>query len=138
LLPQAYPEAGPQHPSYPSGHATMAGACATILKAAFDGSAIFAVLTDNTVVAASVDGSPPVPVGKDPGLTIGGEIDKLASNIAFGRNFAGIHWRSDAEEGMRLGEAVALSILRDQGDNYPGENFKGFTITKFDGTTVTV
>src|SRR6266446_1725438 len=105
LLPQAYPEAGPQHPSYPSGHATMAGACATILKAAFDGSAIFAVLTDNTVVAASVDGSPPVPVGKDPGLTIGGEIDKLASNIAFGRNFAGIHWRSDAEEGMRLGEA---------------------------------
>ena len=39
---------------------------------------------------------------------------------------------------MRLGEAVALSILRDQGDNYPGENFEGFTITKFDGTTVTV
>ena len=74
----------------------------------------------------------------DPGLTIGGEIDKLASNIAFGRNFAGIHWRSDAEEGMRLGEAVALSILRDQGDNYPGENFEGFKITKFDGTTVTV
>jgi membrane-associated phospholipid phosphatase len=38
FLPQAYPEAGPQHPSYPSGHATMAGACATILKAAFNGS----------------------------------------------------------------------------------------------------
>jgi membrane-associated phospholipid phosphatase len=138
LLPQAYPEAGPQHPSYPSGHATMAGACATILKAAFDGGAAFADLIDNTVVAASVDGSPPVSVGKDPGLTIGGEIDKLASNIAFGRNFAGIHWRSDAEEGMRLGEAVALSILRDQGDNYPGENFKGFTITTFDGENVIV
>ncbi len=138
FLPQAYPEAGPQHPSYPSGHATMAGACATILKAAFDGGAAFADLTDNTVAAASVDGSRPVPVGKDPGLTIGGEIDKLASNIAFGRNFAGIHWRSDAEEGMRLGEAVALSILRDQRDNYPGENFDGFTITKFDGTTITV
>ena len=137
LLPQAYPEAGPQHPSYPSGHATMAGACATILKAAFDGSAFFADLADNTVVAASVDGSLPVPV-PDPGLTIGDEIDKLASNIALGRNFAGIHWRSDAEEGIRLGEAVALSILRDQGDNYPGEIFKGFAITTFDGENLMV
>jgi len=84
-----------------------------------------------------VDGSLPVPV-PDPGLTIGGEIDKLASNIAFGRNFAGIHWRSDAEEGIRLGEAVALSILRDQGDNYPGEIFKGFAITTFDGENLMV
>lgn len=138
FLPQAYPEAGPQHPSYPSGHATMAGACATILKAAFDGGAAFADLTDNTVVAASLDGSPPVSVGEDPGLTINGEIDKLASNIAFGRDFAGIHWRSDAEEGIRLGETAALSILRDQGDNYPGENFKGFAITTFDGDNVIV
>jgi hypothetical protein len=138
LLPQAYPEAGPQHPSYPSGHATMAGACATILKAAFDGDTAFADLADNTVVAASIDGSPPVSIGNDPKLTINGEIDKLASNIAMGRDFAGIHWRSDAEEGIRLGEAVALSILRDQRDNYPGENFKGFAITTFDGDNVIV
>jgi hypothetical protein len=115
----------------------MAGACATILKAAFDGGAAFARLADNTVVVASDDGLSSVSVA-DPGLTIGGEIDKLASNIAFGRNFAGIHWRSDAEEGMRLGEAVALSILRDQSNNYAGEDFDGFAITKFDGTTVTV
>jgi membrane-associated phospholipid phosphatase len=32
LLPQVYPEASPLHPSYPSGHATIAGACVTILK----------------------------------------------------------------------------------------------------------
>ena len=137
FLPQAYSEAGPQHPSYPSGHATMAGACATILKAAFDGSAPFAKLTDHTIQVASNDGQSLVSV-PDPGITIGGELDKLASNIAFGRNFAGIHWRSDAEWGMRLGEAVALSILRDQDNNYPGEDFEGFTITKFDGTSVTV
>ena len=31
-----------------------------------------------------------------------------------------------------------LSVLRDQSNNYAGENFEGFTITKFDGTTVTV
>jgi hypothetical protein len=38
LLPQAFPEGSPQHPSYAQGHASMAGACATILKAAVDGS----------------------------------------------------------------------------------------------------
>ena len=36
LLPQAYPEGAPLHPSYPSGHAAVAGACATVLKAFFD------------------------------------------------------------------------------------------------------
>jgi hypothetical protein len=55
-----------------------------------------------------------------------------------GRDFAGIHWRSDAEEGLRLGEAVALSILRDQSENYTGEDFEGFTIATFDGKTITV
>src|SRR3984893_9513447 len=40
FLPQAFPEGSPQHPSYPEGHGTMAGACATILKAAFDGSGL--------------------------------------------------------------------------------------------------
>jgi hypothetical protein len=37
-----------------------------------------------------------------------------------------------------LGEAVALSILRDQGNLYAGEDFTGFTITKFGGTTLVV
>src|SRR4051812_7614099 len=36
LLPQAYPEGCPLHPSYPAGHATIAGACVTILKAFFN------------------------------------------------------------------------------------------------------
>ena len=36
--PQAFPEGSPQHPSYAQGHASMAGACATIVKAAVDGS----------------------------------------------------------------------------------------------------
>jgi hypothetical protein len=70
--------------------------------------------------------------------TVNGEINKLASNIAQGRNFAGIHRRSDADWGMMLGESVAISVPGDQRNNYPGEDFGGFTITKFDGTTVTV
>src|SRR5262249_4649770 len=52
LLPQAYPEGAPLHPAYPGGHAAIAGACATVLKAFFDES--FAI--DDPVVS-SVDGS---------------------------------------------------------------------------------
>ena len=141
FLPQAFPEGSPQHPSYPQGHATMAGACATILKAAFDGSIKFNTLGDRRIVTASKkDGLSLVDyTGADvDDITVNGEINKLASNIAQGRDFAGIHWRSDADWGMRLGEAVAISVLRDQSNNYVGENFDGFTITKFDGTTITV
>jgi hypothetical protein len=36
LLPLAFPEGCPTHPSYPAAHACNAGACATILKAFFD------------------------------------------------------------------------------------------------------
>jgi membrane-associated phospholipid phosphatase len=46
-------------------------------------------------------------------LTIGGELNKLAANIGIGRNVAGIHWRSDGIDGFKLGEAVAINILRD-------------------------
>jgi hypothetical protein len=62
---------------------------------------------------------------------------KLCSNIALARNFAGVHWRSDCEAGLRLGEAMALSILADQRHTY-GEAFTGFSITRFDGITITV
>lgn len=36
LLPMAFPEGSPMHPSYAAGHATVAGACVTVLKAFFD------------------------------------------------------------------------------------------------------
>jgi hypothetical protein len=91
-------------------------------------------------VTASPDGLSLVPyTGSDADqITVNGEINKLASNIGLARDFAGIHWRSDYEAGLLLGEAVALSILSDQSNNHPGEAFKEFTITKFGGTTVTV
>ena len=70
-------------------------------------------------------------------LTVCGELNKLASNIGVGRNIAGVHWRSDATESLQLGEAVAISVLRDQRPTYK-QHFGGFTFTKFDGTRVTV
>src|SRR4030095_12193541 len=36
LLPMAFSEGSPTHPAYGAGHATVAGACVTILKAWFN------------------------------------------------------------------------------------------------------
>jgi len=57
--------------------------------------------------------------------------------MTFGRNFAGIQWRSDGIEGMKLGETLAIGILTDLKATYH-EQFKGFRLTRFDGTTVLV
>ena len=70
-------------------------------------------------------------------MTVGGELNKLASNVGFGRAFAEIHWRQDIQQGMLLGEAVAISLLRDLAHLY-NENYTGFTFTSFSGNQVTV
>jgi hypothetical protein len=132
LLPMAFPEGSPLHPAYGAGHATVAGACVTILKAWFDESF---VIPEPVVPAA--DGRSLVPYAGPDVLTLGGELDKIASNIAIGRNIAGVHWRSDASQSLKLGEAIAIGILGDFKSCY-NEDFEGFSLTKFDGTTVTV
>jgi len=134
LLPIAYPEGGPQHPSYAEGHGVIAGACVTALKAFFNESFVL----PNPVVASD-DGQSLLPyAGPDAGqITVGGELNKLANNVALGRDIGGVHWRSDAEQSLLLGEAVTISVLRDQRATY-NEPFNGFTFTKFDGRTVTV
>ncbi len=134
LLPIAFPEGCPQHPSYGAGHATVAGACVTVLKAFFNEDFVLP-----NPVMASDDGLSLVPyVGSDADqITVGGELNKVAANIAIGRNIAGVHWRSDYQQSLLLGEAVAISIMRDQRPTY-NENFNGFTFTKFDGTKITV
>jgi hypothetical protein len=131
LLPQAYPEGCPLHPSYPSGHATVAGACSILLKAFFDESQ---VLTN--CMTANADGTSLRPY-QDTALTVGGEINKLAFNVAMGRDFAGIHYRSDAEAGIQLGENVAIAILHDVVNTF-AEEFSGFTFTRVDGTPVRI
>jgi len=107
LLPQAYAEGAPTHPAFPAGHAAIAGACATVIKAFLDES----YRLPNPVQPAP-DGKTLEPYRGDAKLTLGGEIDKLAANIAIGRSFAGIHWRSDCREGLKAGEAAAISVLK--------------------------
>jgi len=138
LLPMAFPEGSPTHPAYGAGHATVAGACVTILKAWFKESTKL-VDIGLSPLEPIVDGSNLVAyAGADAGdLTVGGELNKLASNVALGRNTAGVHWRSDGTESMKLGEQLAIGILQDQKACY-NETFGGFSLTKFDGTQVTV
>jgi len=138
LLPMAFPEGSPTHPAYGAGHATVAGACVTILKAWFNETTRLIDIGLDPV-QPTADGLSLVPyTGADAGdLTVGGELNKTASNVALGRNTAGVHWRSDATESMKLGEAIAIGILKDQRSCY-NEVFNGFSLTKFDGTTIVV
>jgi hypothetical protein len=134
LLPAAYPEGGPQHPSYAEGHGVIAGACVTALKAFFNETFVIP-----SPVVSSDDGQSLVPyTGSDAGeITLGGELNKLANNVALGRDMAGVHWRSDAEQALLLGERVTISVLRDQRQTY-NEPFNGFTFTRFNGIPITV
>lgn len=133
LLSQAFPEGSPNHPAYGSGHATVAGACVTILKAFFDENAIL----PRPYYRTSDDGLSLIEDPNIPDLTVGGELNKIGSNVAQGRNIAGVHWRTDATEAQRLGESVALSVLNDARRFYgePGAGAR-FTVTRYDGTTV--
>ena len=139
FLPHGFPEGCPQHPSYGQGHGTVAGACATVVKAWFNDLAPLSSIPGlANIVQPSEDGFSLVPYeGSDAGqLTIGGEMNKLAANIAIGRNHAGVHWRHDYADSLPLGEAVAISVLNDMGQNW-NENFEGFSFTKFNGQRIT-
>lgn len=130
LLPQAFPEGSPTHPAYGAGHATVAGACTTILKAFFDESWVIP-----QPVVPSADGTA-LERYLGPDLTVGGELDKVAANIGIGRNGAGVHWRTDYTQSIRLGEAVAISVLEEQKGCY--NETPTWTLTRFDGTRVTI
>jgi hypothetical protein len=138
LLPMAFPEGSPTHPAYGAGHGTVAGACVTILKAWFKETTRLVDIALDPLQPTD-DGLSLVPyTGSDAGdLTVGGELNKIAANVALARNTAGVHWRSDATESLKLGEAIAIGILKDQRACY-NEVFNGFSLTKFDGTTIVV
>lgn len=127
LLPMAFPEGSPMHPAYGAGHATVAGSCVTILKAFFD---MFKTpdgwdrralnnLGENspsTVFVPNQDGRVLIESGQDQisSLTLEGELNKLAANIAIGRDMAGVHYYSDYFDSLRMGERVAVGLLLEQ------------------------
>lgn len=130
LLPMATPAGSPLHPSYPAGHATMAGAAVTVLKAFYNGSFVIP-----SPVVASDDGLSLLPY-TGPALTVEAELNKLASNISLGRDTAGVHYRADGDEGLRLGEDLTISVLQDLVETY--NEAVEFRFNRFDGTPVVI
>jgi hypothetical protein len=129
LLPTSIRPGAPTHPSYPSGHAITAGACVTVIKAWWREGIGFPgprqPTADGTGFTNFTGG----------GLTIGGELNKLAFALTHGRDMTGIHWRSDGVAGLAMGEEVAIRYLCERTLTYP-EPFLGFRLTKFDGSQV--
>jgi hypothetical protein len=132
LLPQVYPEGSPIHSSYPGGASIIGAANVTLLKAFYDENFVW----PNPVQPDPADPTKLVPY-QGPPLTVGGELNKLSLNYGLGRNWAGIHWRSDLASAQALGEEVAIALLRDEAVTFR-EAFDGFSFTRFDGTKATI
>lgn len=144
LLPQAYTEGSPTHPSFPAGHSGVAGATVTVLKAMFDGTHEF---TNDELVVPVKDGttdadlahgetatgiqltklksvsdvsggtvattSSEIDDATNGTVTVNDELNKLAANMALGRNWAGIHYRTDGIDGFLVGEQAAVRYLQE-------------------------
>jgi hypothetical protein len=76
-------------------------------------------------------------------MTVNGEINKLAANLALGRDWAGVHYRADGDGGMVLGEDYALAYLVDKAREYRDDAADGlfgggWLLEKIDGSVVRV
>jgi hypothetical protein len=144
LLPLMYPEGSPTHPSYPAGHATIAGACTTLLKAYYKThDSNNDPLPWPSTPQHSVDGLSRVTYSESDAsqMTIVGEFNKLASNISIGRNMAGVHYRADGDRGIELGEEFAICYLQTKLKEYIS-TYNGmitdFKLEKFNGDYISI
>ncbi|GAB5527025.1 MAG: vanadium-dependent haloperoxidase [Roseivirga sp.] len=150
LLPMAFREGSPMHPSYGAGHATVAGACVTILKAFFNGNLYLKISEDGDSFSLSEvpadcqyafvpnnNGRRLRTVESEP-LTVNGELNKIAANISIGRDWAGVHYYTDYKESLIMGEEIAIGLLQEQSITYNPLEKLSMGLLKFDGTTVTI
>lgn len=135
------------HPSYTAGHATVAGACTTVLKAFFDTDWVLPQAfeaSDDGACLSTWRGSGEWVVDRkgcrrkcgSGGLSVEGELNKLCSNISIGRNWAGVHYFSDYFESIVLGEQLAIQLLQEQKLTYWEK--ASMTLHKFDGSVVKI
>lgn len=104
FLPLAGPERQHLNPSDLASHAIVAGALATLLKAVFDTS------PRSQLQAVGNSG---------PSLALEDQVDRLAANVALMRCVTGGYFPAENIQDLRLGQAIALHLLRDrlEGDN---------------------
>ena len=127
LLPMAFPEGAQINPAHGAGHAVVAGACVTLLKAFFNmrnpddrRKPAFLVGPGERALVPSpgkdaFDTDPGMLCVEIPfGLTLEGELNKLMWNVAGALNLAGVHYYSDTIECALLGEAMTIGMLRKQ------------------------
>ncbi len=160
-LPMAFTAGSPPHPSYGAGHATVAGACVTVLKAWLDEKTPLKSYLDKHTQHSPFKGAP---VNEDPvvisvadaagslkkyagadtdQMTVEGELNKIACNVAMGRSMGGVHWRSDNTRSLRLGEQIAAELLRSESMDYaekrkPGNTAPVWRFTSFNGDDVII
>ena len=65
------------------------------------------------------------------------DLPALAGNVGIGRNFAGVHWRSDYRESLLLGEKIAIGTLMDYVGVFNEPNVQ-FQFNSFTGHPVIV
>lgn len=143
LLLMMYPEGSPTHASRPAGHAVVSGACTTVMKA-------FLKTHDSnnnplhwpSDPKHSIDGNVLQTYDKsDNKITIIGEINKLASNMALGRDMGGVHYRADGDDGIVLGETFAIKYLQIKLKEYIGlynGMISSFKLEKFNGEFIEI
>jgi hypothetical protein len=173
MLPQVYRRGSPNSPSYPSSHAVVAGACVTVIKYFFKNEQWINIINRNRdssmipydKITQFYDESTPIILQSNfenltlypgmafpeleqdfPCMSIYSELHKLASNISFGRMWAGVNYRTDCTQGMYLGEQVAINYLEDmmstwvQNSNVDANNKTGdvpiIPLEKFNGETI--
>lgn len=155
LLPMAFPEGSPMHPAYGAGHATVAGACTTVLKAFFNIYDVMPMPTPHAqgmkptlrpktmpeigfehVYEGNATSKALDEIADAEVLTVEGELNKLAANIAIGRNFAGVHYYTDYYDSVRMGERVAVGILREHLISHP--EYVAMHLRSFDGDTLRI
>jgi len=160
-LSSCFREGSPAHPSFHGGHSTVSAGCATILKIYFaDGKwgnlpGVKRATINNTIVPTYLPGSTVYVQSSDDGnslinytgndrneMTVYGEINKLASNIGIGRNWANVHYRTDGIESLKLGELVAIKYMEDKlssmiENNSDNKHLK-IKFTRFDGSVYTI
>lgn len=160
-LPIAFTAGSPVHPSYGAGHATVAGACVTVLKAWFAEKTPLKQWLHDHPKHAPYAGRPapedPVALAQPDAagvlvpytgadadaITVEGELNKIACNVAMGRSMGGVHWRSDNTRSLRLGEQVAAELLRIESLDYAEKRYPDgasptWSFTSFNGDDVLI
>lgn len=122
------------HPSATAGHAGIAGACSALLKMYFkDGAwASLGLPTLHSIDGTMLDTYSEADASQ---MTIHGELDKLAAScMSLGRDWAGVHYRYDGDQGVLLGEQVAIQWMIDNAAQ-SNVNIGTIRFTSADGVT---